>query len=63
VGKGGPDGPNRLRPADLGGDPAIGTDLATRDLQGLAPDGLLEGGVAPEVQLQRRVTVARDAPG
>ena len=36
VSQGRPDGTNRLRPADLGGDPAIRPDLAARDLEGLA---------------------------
>jgi hypothetical protein len=40
--EGGADGTDRLRPTDLRRDPAVRPDLATRDLEGLAPDVLLE---------------------
>ena len=61
------DGPDRLRPADLGGDPAVRPDLAARDVEGLAPDVLLELAVAAQVEVDAHAAVAPepalDRPG
>ena len=52
------DGADRLRPADLGGDPAVRPDLAARDVEGLAPDVLLELAVAAQVEVDAHAPVA-----
>src|SRR5439155_6400641 len=58
VGKRGSDRADRLRLADLGRDPAVGPDLATRDLESLHPDHHLEWGVATEVEGDVRAAIA-----
>ena len=57
-----PDGPDRLRPADLGRDPAVRPDLAARDVEGLAPDVALEVAVAAQVEIDAHPAVARQSP-
>src|SRR5260221_71340 len=63
MGQSGADGSDGLRVADLGGDPAVRPDLATRDLERLPPDRGLERGRAPEVELNGRPPVAGQSPG
>ena len=58
-----PDRADRPRPADLGGDPAVRPDLAARDLEGLAPDVLLERAVAAQVEVDPDPPVAVRAGG
>ncbi len=60
--KRGPDSAHRLRPADLGRDPAVWPDLAPRDLQRLRPDGHLELGPAAEVQGDADPPLPGEAP-
>ena len=55
------DRPDRLRAADLGGDPAVGPDLAARDLEGLVPDVAFEVGVAAQVEVDADPPVAVEA--
>ncbi len=55
-----PDGPDRLRPADLGGDPAVRPDLAARDLERLRPDVALEVGPAAQVERDPGAPVAAE---
>ncbi len=66
VPQGGADGADRLRTADLRGDPAVRPDLAPRDLERLVPDVALEVGVAAQVQVDPDAAVAvqpaRDGP-
>ena len=51
-------GADRLRAADLGGDPAVRPNLAGRDLQRLAQDGLLERRAAAKVHGDRGGPIA-----
>src|SRR5512134_2067993 len=62
VAKRGPDGPNRLRPADLGGDPAVRPDLAAGDLEGLEPDGPLELRRPAKVEVDPGPAIAGQTP-
>src|SRR5256885_14489713 len=53
---------NRLRATDLCGDPAVGPNLAPRDLLGLRPDRPLELGPMAEVEVDTHPAVAGDPP-
>ena len=59
----GPDGADRLGPADLGGDPAVRPDLAARDLERLVPDVALEVGVAAQVEVDPHPAIAGEPAG
>ena len=56
-----PTRPDRLGPADLGGDPAVWPDFTARDLEGLRPDVPLEVGVAAKVEIDPDAAVAAEA--
>src|SRR3954454_7065365 len=63
----GPDGADRPGPADLGGDPAVRTDLAARDLERLQPDVAFELRMPAKVEVDVRASIsvepARDRGG
>jgi hypothetical protein len=61
VPEGRPDRPDRPGPADLGRDPAVRSDLAAGDLEGLHPDGPLELGRAAQVEVDPVAAVAGEA--
>ena len=58
VGKRGSNGPNSLRTTDFRGNPAVGTDLAAGDLEGLEPDRDLELGVPAKVERNPHAPIA-----